>query len=215
MNPNKTTSFRNLPLCSHQSFSKLQVSLEQPASPEFSGELGSGLAEAPVLVTTMQITSLAFLRGNPATTDIFKAKLKIFPGTGPAPAYGEYLGTGLTTMTPLSAKYPSRQVHRTTLGWPKPPPSQSPCPVCLSCWLMLSVHPLSGHSKGCFTQSLKREGLLPYSFGEAEEKQITFFLLFLEVSSVCPVRVAPQACPTCLPWPPAQEEHNTPFLPPL
>lgn len=101
---------------------KLQVFLEQPASPELLGELGSGLAEAPVLVTTMQVTSLGFLRSNPATPGIFKAELKIFPGTGvgPAPTSGQYLGTGLTTMTPLSAKYPSRQVHRTTLRSPKP-----------------------------------------------------------------------------------------------
>lgn len=126
--PTKTTAFRNLPLCSYQSFSKLKVSLQQSASTEHSGELESGLAEAPVLVTSMR-----FLRSNPATTGIFKAELKIFPGMGPAPTSGQFLGTGLATVAPLSATYPSRQVHRTTLGWPKPPPPQSLCPVCPSC----------------------------------------------------------------------------------
>lgn len=90
---------------------------------------------------------------------VFKAVLKIFPGTRPAPTSGQFLGTGLATVAPLNAKYPSRQVHRTTLGWPKPPLSQSLCPVWPSCWLMLSVHPLFGLSKGFFrgTQSLKRD----------------------------------------------------------
>lgn len=139
--------------------SKLKFSLEKPTGPELSGELRNGLAEVSVLVTTIQVTSLGFLRSNPATTDIFKAQLKIFPGTGPALTSGQYLGIGLATVTPFSAKYPSRQIHRTTLGWPKSPPSQSPCPVCPSCWLMLFVHPLFGLSKGCFrgVQALKRD----------------------------------------------------------
>lgn len=56
--------------------------------------------------------------------------------------------------------------------------------------------------------------------GQGRSK-LLFFLLFLEISSVCPVRVAPQACgggsatAPHLPWPPVQEEPNTPFPLPL